>query len=117
MCRGDASVLDLKDRPLHVLQQIKNAVDSGMGQHIALVLSLGGSWVGQPAGSLRPHHQGGLSSTAPASSPYVAKRKGRGWFSCFHVPRAGSPTPEPPGPALLDCPDEMQGPLSLVRPT
>lgn len=85
-----------------------------MGQHRALVLSLGGSWVGQPAGSLHPHHQGGLPSTAPASSPYVARRKGQGWFSCFHVPRAGSSTPVPPGPALLDCPGEMQGPLSLV---
>ena len=50
-----------------------------------------------------PYHQGELSSTAPASSPKAAASKWQGQISCFYAFGAGSPSPMPPGPALLCC--------------
>lgn len=47
LCHGDPVVLDLSVHPLHILQQLIDCVDIGVGQLVALVLGLGSSWVGQ----------------------------------------------------------------------
>lgn len=56
------------------------------GQHIALVLDLGGCRVGQPTSSLPAElSPGELSSIVPASLPYAARSKGGDKFSCFQA--------------------------------
>lgn len=52
---GDPAVLDLQLHPLHTLQQSIRGVGVGVGQLIALVLSLDGSQVGQPR-AFQHHH-------------------------------------------------------------
>lgn len=47
LCRGDPAALDLQDRPLHTLQQLIDGVNVGMGQLIALLPGMGGSWIDQ----------------------------------------------------------------------
>lgn len=84
---GDPAALNLEDQSLHVLQlQFLGGVDAGVGQCKVLDLSLGGSWLGQPASSLlHTHCQVGY---APASSPSVAASKsqsqcGWGWAPAY----------------------------------
>ena len=43
LCHGAPAALGVQDRLLHVLQQVIDVVDVGVGQLIALDLSLGGS--------------------------------------------------------------------------
>ena len=43
----DPAVLDLYVCPLHMFQQLTDTVYVGVSQLIALVLGLGGNWVGQ----------------------------------------------------------------------
>lgn len=43
LCRGDPTALDLKDWPLHLLQQFIDRVDVRVGQLRPLDLGLGGS--------------------------------------------------------------------------
>ena len=50
---GDPPALDLQDLPLHVLQQIIDEVDVGLGQLLTLFLGLGSGRIGQSASS--PH--------------------------------------------------------------
>ena len=47
LCHRDLVTLGLQDWPLHVLQQIIDGVDVGVGQLIGIVLGLGGCGVGQ----------------------------------------------------------------------
>ena len=69
LCRGGPAALGLQDLSLHVLQQITDGVDVGVGQLIALILGLGGAGlVGLPA-LPHPHHQVELSSIALIGSP------------------------------------------------
>lgn len=56
---------------------------------------------------LRPHHQGELSDTAPASSSSATAGKGSGQVSCSHAIGADIPAPTALGPALLCCPSEV----------
>lgn len=60
-----------------------------------------------PPAFLHPHHPGKLSRTALASSPM-------GQFFCSHNLGSSSPTLIPPGPALLFCLGQWQGPLSQL---
>lgn len=61
-----------------------------------------------------PHHQGELSSVAPASIPYTARWNGQSCFSCSHTLRYGLSSLTPPGPSPLCCTDEVKGLLSLL---
>lgn len=49
LCHGDSAVLDLEVHPLRLLQQFIEDVNVGVGQLLALLLGLGGSWVGEHA--------------------------------------------------------------------
>ena len=70
LCHGGPAALGLQDLSLHMLQQITDGLDVGVGQLIALILGLGGFWVSQPASCpSHPHHQVELSSIALTSSP------------------------------------------------
>ncbi|KAM7332353.1 hypothetical protein ACRRTK_009061 [Alexandromys fortis] len=83
-----------------MLQQVTNLVDVEVGQPIALVLGLGGSWawvvagLGSPPASPHSHHPDKPCSTASASPPSAA---GPGLL--LSVLRSSSPSFTPPGPA------------------
>ena len=94
-------------RSFHMLQQITDGVDIGVGKLIILILSLGICRVGHLLAFPSPHQQGELSTIALTSSSLAAMGKGQGQF-CFHALRVGSPTPILIGPALQCCPGEMQ---------
>ena len=67
LCHGDPASLDQQDWPFHMLQQIIDGVDFGVGQLRALA-SL-------PA-LLHPHHQAKLSCIALDSLPNAAAHEG-----------------------------------------
>lgn len=94
-------------------------MELGVGNLIALVLGLGGSWVGQPPAFPHCPFPGELCSTAPASSFSVGDSKGQGQLSCSHTLEYGSHAFTPPGPAVLFCSSKGQGLISellyLVR--
>ena len=73
---GDPEALDLQDWPFYPLQQFTYEVDIRVGQLKAWVAA---ELVSLPARP-HPHHQGELSSTAPASLPNASLA--RGWASC-----------------------------------
>lgn len=81
----------------------------GVGQLIALVLGLGGSWHGQlssfPSSSL-PRC---ALPTALATLSNAAYSKQQGQFSCSWTLRSRLPSLLSPGPALFFCPGKMQG--------
>lgn len=87
-------------QPPHMLQQVIGEVDTEVGQLIVLVLDLGGSWVGQLADFPPCHHQGELSSTAPANSPNASGSKKQA-SSPAPVPLRLAQSPIPPGAGLL----------------
>lgn len=97
-----SSALDLQDMLLHMLQQIIDEVDVGVGQLIVLGMF---SLTALPVS----HHNCEFSCIAPASSPSVAMSNGWGQFSCFHDLMVGSPIPTPPGPTLLESPRQGVG--------
>ena len=97
-CCRDHTALDLQDWFLHISQQIFDGMDVGVEQLIAMV---GPGWLQGWS-----DQQLSLSSLLtlqhfPATSPFIAKNKGCGWFSCLYSLRTSSPTPTPPGTA--DC--------------
>ena len=86
--------MDLQDQYFHVLQQLIDGVDVGVGQLKALDLGLGDSWVSQ----LFCTHTTRMSSPAlprlaQASSGKAADGKKKGQLFCSHALRAGSPAP------------------------
>lgn len=75
-------------KSFHVLQLILDGMTLG-GQVITMVLDLDSCGVGLPVSSPNPHHQGGLSSIAPANSPHEARVICGASFPAFMS--AGSP--------------------------
>lgn len=74
-----------------MLQQFIEEVDVEMGQLIAPVLGLGGSWIGMPTSFPSSSLPGELSNTASSSSPNIACSKEQDQF-CSRVLGSGSPT-------------------------
>ena len=64
--------MDLEVRPLHILQQFLDEVDTGLGLLTALGLGLGGCRTGHLPASPHRHYPGRLSSMVLASSPNAA---------------------------------------------
>jgi hypothetical protein len=67
------------------------------------------------------HHQGELSSIAPASiapasTPSAADAKREGQLFCSHALGTGSPAPSSLGSALLCCPGKVQGLSQVLQP-
>jgi hypothetical protein len=93
-------------------QQVTDGVDLRVGQLKAPDLGLGGGWVGQPSRYSTSHHQGELSSTAPANSPSTGANKGQGQLSRLPVLGARSPVPAPSG--QLYCAAQERGFCSRV---
>jgi len=83
----------------HMLQQLKDEADLGMGQLKALDLSLGGSWDGYLPVLLYPRHQGELSRTAQIACPMPQLTRGRLTHGNSHLLNQFQ-YPELKGPAL-----------------
>lgn len=85
----------------------------GLGQLKAQDLGLSGSWGVQPTISPAPTPPRLALQHCPASSPNAAAGKGWGQLSCTRLLETSSPTPLPPGPALLCYLGEVEGPTLL----
>lgn len=59
----------MQDQPLHMIQQIIDEVDGGLGQFIAWVLGLVHVELVIHPAFHHPHHQGELSSTTRLAHP------------------------------------------------
>lgn len=105
---GGSEAFDLQDQPLHTLQQFTDEKDFEVGQLRAMYLGLAGSSVGQSTSSLE------LTQPAPALSQ-LADPMWEPERPPDHALKASSPATMPLMLALLDCPGEMQSPLSQVQ--
>lgn len=83
LCHGGSVALYQHDRPLHIPQQFINEVDVGLGQLIAMVLSLDVSWFDQPTSSPLSSLQDELSSMPLQVHAMQQVGKGRVIFSAF----------------------------------
>ena len=112
LSHGDPAVLDPQFQHLHVVQQSTDGVDVGVGQLIALVLGLGGSWFGQTTRSPYPHYVKEISITSLASSLNPSGSKSLGHF-CSQSLRTGLSTSSSTASVLVQncCPGDVQGTL------
>lgn len=96
-CHEDPAILDLEGHPFHRFKQLIDVVYVEVSQLIALVLSLGDSWIGQVTSFSSWSLLGELSSTASANSPNVDCSKEWGQLSCSQVLKFGPLKLIPPG--------------------
>jgi hypothetical protein len=67
LCHGDLAALDLQGQTLHALQKFTDRIDVRVGQLKAWIWTWLVPELFSPPAFLNPHHQGKLSSMAPAT--------------------------------------------------
>lgn len=115
LCHGDPAALDQQDQPFHVLRQLTDDKDFGVGQLKALDLDRMVAKLLSPLAIPYPN-QGELSSTVPARrlNDCHWPEAGQLLLSC---PGTSSSIPTPPEPAPLVPPNRSVGlTLPVLQP-
>lgn len=96
-------------------KQFIDEVNFRVGPLTALLLGLGGSWVGKrPQLSLLVTTQESSPALPQPAHPVQPGARRRDQFSGSRVLRPRSPTLTSPGPTLLFCPGKVQGSLGAL---